>query len=386
MFSKIEQVFDNLFMSVRPVPAGIYQYQSPEDAPLPYKWHLRIEGDGSGMLVINASTVLHLNQTAAEYAYYLAEGKKKTEIIQLISGRYDVEVDQAEKDLDDFINKVTLLINSEDLDPVTYMDMDRVAPHSKKLSAPLRIDCALTYNVSPGVASAVAPNERVTRELTTKEWKEALEIIWKAGVPHVVFTGGEPTMRPDLPDLIRETEKIGLVSGLLTDGVKLGEKKYLMTILESGLDHIMLLADETSEAFWKALKLLMPADIAVTVHATLTKNNQAGFSEFITKLSKEAVTSISLSAEDEILSQQLEDASQETAALGMRLVWDLPVPYSASHPVAFEQKKAGKKVLQGAGKVWLYIEPDGDVLPAQGINKVKGNILQDPWQKIWSRR
>ena len=386
MFNKIEQVFDTLFMKVRPVPAGIYQYRAPTDAPLPYKWHLRVEADGAGLLVINASTVLHLNNTAAEYAYYLAQGKKKAEIVQLVADRYDVEKVQAEKDLDEFTDKVRLLIESEDLDPVTYLDMERVTPHSTKLSAPLRIDCALTYKVSPGTESAVAPNERVARELTTREWETILENIWNAGVPHVVFTGGEPTLRADLPELIKKAEELGLVNGLLTDGLKLTDKKCLDSLLSNGLDHIMLLADEASKDFWKALKLLMTADIAVTVHATLTKINQTGFIAFLEKLNKEGVTSVSLSAEDKSLSNQLEGASQKIAALGMRLVWDLPVPYSASHPVAFEQSKAGSRMPEGAGKTWLYVEPDGDVLPAQGINRVMGNILSDPWSKIWKRR
>jgi organic radical activating enzyme len=387
MFSKIEQLFDNLFMKVHPVPPGIFYYQSPEGAPNQYKWHLRIESDGSGLMVINASTVLHLNQTAAEYAYYLAEGKNKPEIAKLISDRYDIDILQAEQDLEDFTSRIIQLVNSEDLDPVTFLDMERVAPHSRKLSAPLRIDCALTYAVSPGIESAAAPNERVTKELTTEEWKRVLEIIWKAGVPHVVFTGGEPTLRPDLPDLIRETERIGLVSGLLTDGIKLGDEDYLKSILNAGLDHIMLLADDSSSAFWKALNLLMPEDIAVTVHVTVTQKNKQTISEFLQKLSDAGVTSISLSAESETLAPQLASAGQNTASLGMHLVWDLPVPYSSCNPFALEQQKTGdKRFEEGAGKVWLYIEPDGDVLPAQGIDIVKGNILVDSWQKIWSRR
>jgi organic radical activating enzyme len=386
MLNKIEQVFDTLFMKVRPVPAGIYQYQSPADAPLPYKWHLRIESDGTGLLVLNASTVLHINHTAAEYAYYLAQGKAKGEIVQLVAERYDVEKAQAEKDLDEFIEKIKSLLGSEDLDPVSYLDMERVTPHTQKLSAPLRMDCALTYKVSPGIESTVAPNERVTRELTTQEWETVLENIWAAGVPHVIFTGGEPTLRDDLPALISKTEQIGLVSGLLTDGLKLTNKSYLDSLLASGLDHIMILADEASQDFWKAIKLLIPADIAVTVHATLTKTNQTGFNAFVEKLSKEAVTSLSLSAEDETLTKQLEEASHKTASLGMRLVWDLPVPYSACHPVALEQREAGNHMPEGAGRTWLYVEPDGDVLPAQGINRVMGNILRDPWSKIWKRR
>jgi MoaA/NifB/PqqE/SkfB family radical SAM enzyme len=31
----------------------------------------------------------------------------------------------------------------------------------------------------------------------------------------------------------------------------------------------------------------------------------------------------------------------------------------------------------------LYVEPDGDVLPAQGYNVVLGNLLRDSWESIW---
>jgi len=386
MFTKIEQVFDNLFMKIRPVPAGMYQYQAPADAPLPYKWHLRVETDGTGIMVLNASTVLHLNQTAIEYAYYLAQGKKKSEIIGLVADRYDVDKVQAEKDLVEFIGKITVLVGSEDLDPETYLEMDRVLPHTKKLTAPLRIDCAMTYKVSSGTDSIVAPNERVTRELSTEEWINILDIFSNVGVPHVIFTGGEPTLRNDLSELISKTEQIGVVCGLLTDGRRLSDKKYLHSLLISGLDHIMLLADEGSEDFWRALKLLVPEDIAVTVHVTITKANQSSITALLEKLAAQKVTTLSLSAEDEILSKQLDEASHKVAALGMRLVWDLPVPYSACHPVALEEKEAGSRLSEGAGKAWLYIEPDGDVLPAQGVNRLMGNILSDPWSKIWKKR
>ncbi len=385
MFTKIERVFDNLFMKIRPVPEGMYRYQAPADAFLPYKWHLRVEADGTGMMVLNASTVLHLNQSAVEYAYHLSQGKKKAEIVELVADRYDVDKTQAEKDLDEFVEKITLLLNSEDLDPETYLEMDRILPHTKKLTAPLRIDCALTYRVSSGTDSAVAPNERVTRELSTNEWKAILETISKSGVPHVVFTGGEPTLRDDLQELIGLTEQLGIVCGLLTDGKKLTDRNYLKSLLASGLDHIMLLADEDSLDFWQALKLLMPADIAVTVHVTLNEANQSGIGAMLEKLSAQKVSSLSLSSENETLSNQLDEASHKAAALGMRLVWDLPVPYSTCHPVAMEAQKAGGRLPEGAGKSWLYIEPDGDVLPAQGVNRVLGNILRDPWSRIWKR-
>jgi MoaA/NifB/PqqE/SkfB family radical SAM enzyme len=58
------------------------------------------------------------------------------------------------------------------------------------------------------------------------------------------------------------------------------------------------------------------------------------------------------------------------------------VPYSADNPVALET--AQDDVPAGAGKSWLYVEPDGDVLPAQGMaGQVLGNLLRDPWETIY---
>ena len=58
----------SFFSPAQPLPAGLYHYQAPPEAELPYRLHLRLEPDGRGVLVVNASTVLHLNPTAAEYA------------------------------------------------------------------------------------------------------------------------------------------------------------------------------------------------------------------------------------------------------------------------------------------------------------------------------
>ena len=383
MFKKIEDFFDSFYTQAETIPAGIYLYQAPPDAELPYKLHLRVESDGSGILILNASTVLHLNQTAAEYAYHLIKGMDKSAIADTVSQRYGIPREIAEQDLAEFMDKIDALVSSQDLDPVTFLDMERVAPYSQKLSAPYRLDCALTYRVSDGTDAAVAPTERVSRELSTAEWKTILKNAWQAGIPHVIFTGGEPTLRDDLPELVAYAEELGVVSGLLSDGFKLAARKYAQELLKNGLDHILLLADPDDKRFWSALKVLMPLDIAVTVHITLTADNCAGFPALLDKLAKADVLSVSLSVADRSLSDELQKAGEQAAALGMTQVWDLPVPYSASYPVAFEL--ADQKTPQGAGKAWLYVEPDGDVLPAQGVNKVLGNLLTDPWEKIWKR-
>ncbi len=385
MFAKIESFFDELFNEVEPIPVGVYRYQAAQDATLPYKLHLRVETDGTGILIINASTVLHLNRTAVEYAYYFIDGRKEEDIPPLIAARYDVSVGQAKRDMEGFLSKVDTLIHTEDLDPVTYLEMDRVAPYSQKISAPYRLDCALTYQVSAGVDSKAAPTERVDRELNTDEWKQILNHAFEAGIPHVIFTGGEPTLRSDLPDLIAAAEELGIVCGLLTDGIKFGDKKYMNHLLQNGLDHIMLLCQSENKVFWKALKNLISEDIAVTVHLTLSNDNLKDVPSLLKKLANKDVTSISLSADSSNLAEALAAASQKASDLHLRQVWGLPVPYSAFNPVSVELESGAESAPEGAGRAWLYVEPDGDVLPAQEINKVLGNILTDPWKKIWKQ-
>ena len=86
------------FTPHQPLSKEIVHYQTPPDAEDQYRLHLRIEPDGRGLLVINAATVLHLNQTAAEYARLLIQGASEEEAAQVIAKRYRVSKAQAQGD------------------------------------------------------------------------------------------------------------------------------------------------------------------------------------------------------------------------------------------------------------------------------------------------
>ncbi len=100
-----------------------------------------------------------------------------------------------------------------------------------------------------------------------------------------------------------------------------------------------------------------------------------------------SANALSLSTTDPTLSDQLKTLRDFAAMLQLDLVWDIPVPYSINNPVSFELENAdSQKAPEGAGKAWLYIEPDGDVLPAQGVYEhILGNILSDKWEDIWEK-
>jgi hypothetical protein len=369
------------FTKVSPLPPDIHSYQSGPDEPS-YRLHLRLLKDGSGILVVNAATVLHLNPTAAEFAFHMIKGTSPEDAARVISKRYRISREDAQKDFLDFRDRVQTMIHTPDLDPTTYLDFERVPPHSKDLTAPLRIDCALTYHLPEGTQAAYAPTKRVDRELTTSEWQSIMDMAWNAGVPHITFTGGEATLREDLPDLIAHAEKNGQVTGLLSDGLKLADKEYLQTLLQTGLDHLLFILQPENPASWKALEVILPEDLYTTVHLTVTPKNVRKSAETLERLAHLGVESLSLGASDPSLHDDLHDLQDRAAGLGLTLRWDLPVPYSAENPVSHETIE--DQVPSGAGKAWLYIEPDGDVLPAQGqADTILGNLLKDPWEKIY---
>ena len=379
------KIFNRLadqFKSVKPLPEGTHHMQSPPEDEKPYRMHLRMRKDGSGTLVVNAATILHLNPTATEYAYHFIKGTPPEEAAKEISKRYRISKGAALEDYQDFVERIYTLIDMPDLDPVSYLDFERVAPHSTDLSAPVRLDCALTYKLPPGTDAEYAPTKRVDRELTTEEWGQILDIAWREGVPHVTFTGGEPTLRDDLPDLIAHAEKNGQVCGLLSDGLKLADKSYLHTLLNTGLDHLLFLLQPENQESWHALETIMPEDLFTTVHITVSQKTLENMDEILQKLANLEVTSLSLGLADATVRDSMEIVLDKTANLGLKLAFDLPVPYSTDNPVALET--AEDEVPSGAGKTWLYVEPDGDVLPAQGMaDRVLGNLLRDPWETIY---
>ncbi len=379
MTSKINSL-RSLFTPIKPIPSGIYHYISPPDDPRNYRLHLRLEPGGNGVLIINASTILHLNQTAAEYAYYLVNNEPVEQAAHKMVERYHVELEQAKNDYQELVDRIQTLINTPDLDPVTFLDLDRIRPFTGHITAPYRLDCALTYRIT-GRTTETALVKRVDRELNTNEWKSVLDKAWSVGIPHIIFTGGEPTLRDDLPELIAHAESNDQVTGLISDGLRLSERNYLDSMLQTGLDHLMIIFQPDNEAAWDALENSLVEDLFVAVHLTLDDKNVDELSGLIDQLAERGVKAISLSAHDQSLYGVLEKLRSQVANLNLELVWNLPVPYSMFNPVDLETELIEQ--IEGEGIAWLYVEPDGDVLPAQGVNRVLGNILSDNWDQIW---
>jgi hypothetical protein len=380
--TSIRESIRRLMKANRPLPPGVYHYQAPPEDPNNYRMHLWLLLDGAGVLIINASTVLHLNQSAAEFAYYLVQNVSEDEAVEKLAERYRVSREQVRQDYHDFVEQIDTLIKTPGLDPVSYLDFERKEPFTEHIPAPLRLDCALTYRVSEqDEARQGELHKRVDRELTSEEWIAVIDKAWSAGIPHLVFTGGEPTLREELPGLIQHAENNGQVTGLMTNGLRLADPEYMQALLQTGLDHVTLIFQPQIDEAWQALENLLPEDIFTGVHLTITENSREEIPALIEKLAQMGVKAISLSASSPAFQADLEAARELETSLDIDLIWNLPVPYSELNPLNLETDM--EEVQEGAGKAWMYVEPDGDVLPSQGANKLLGNFLRDPWEAIW---
>ena len=71
-------------------------------------------------------------------------------------------------------------------------------------------------------AGGFSPKDTMSRELA----KELIDISKNAGVEHVNFIGGEPTMWDPLFDMTDYCRSIGLTSGLITNAALFGDNRY----------------------------------------------------------------------------------------------------------------------------------------------------------------
>lgn len=81
--------------------------------------------------------------------------------------------------------------------------------------------------------------ERFNAELTTDEWRDVLRQAGEMGILQMHLSGGEPTARKDLEEIVAAAAKAGLYTNLITAGVLLDEKR-IASLRDAGLDHVQL--------------------------------------------------------------------------------------------------------------------------------------------------
>ncbi len=387
---------------------GRYTYRG-EDEFSGMSLQLRVEQAGRGVMVINANTVLHLNQTATAFAYYFMQGIPEKEVLSKISQMYRVKAEKAKVDYEKLIYTISTLAQTEKIDPVTFLEIEKEEPFTYKYTAPLRMDMALTFKCQNDCVHCYAGGSHQTTELTTEQWKQVIEKLSEVGVFILTFTGGEPTLRDDLPELLEYAQNKGIVTGLISNGRKLKDEKYVDTLEKAGLDFVQITLEShlpkvhdvmtNSEGSWKdtvkGIKNVVKSEIYVSTNTTLSKHNAGEFLktiDYIQELGVDAFgcNSLIYSGKASTVSEEfaltidelkslLPKVKEKAQILSLKFLWYTPTQYCQFNPVQFG---LGVKSCTAA-LINACVGPNGDVYPCQSYFESLGNILTEQWEKIW---
>jgi len=391
------------------IPMGRYTYRGVGDFAK-MALQLRVEPKGQGLLVINANTVLYLNETATAHAFFLMQGMSMEETVRSIKKIYRVNAETASAEHEKLIYTVSTLAQTEEVCPVSFLDVKQVEPFTQPLSAPLRMDLALTFQCQNNCVHCYTGGPHATSEFTTQQWKKVIKKLQQIGVFIATFTGGEPTLREDLPELLKHAQDTGIVTGLITNGRRLKDKKYVESLESAGLDFVQITLESHKAAIhdkitgvkgsWKetvaGIRNAVKTQIYVTTNTTLNKYNAPDFLDTIDFIKKLGVAvfgcnsliysgkAIEVSSEFalpiETLKELLPKIREKTSHIGLKFLWYTPTQYCHLDPV-----KLGLGVKScTAASVNMCVGPNGDVYPCQSYFESLGNILKDNWKRIWN--
>jgi radical SAM protein with 4Fe4S-binding SPASM domain len=351
---------------------------------------------------------MHLNPSAALMAWLTLEGRTREESLQVLSKKYKAPKKLLQEDLSSFLFQLDELLRPDGACAIHDLDLEMKMPFSARPPAPYRMDLAVTYRCNNDCAHCYNARERNFPELTTQQWFTVIDRLWGLGVPHIVFTGGEATLRNDLPELIRHAESNGQITGLNTNARRLMDMQYVRQLVDAGLDHVQITVEScvpgihdemmrSKGAFRQTmagLNNVLNTKLYVMTNTTMLRTNVATIPDTLDFLADTGVPTIGLNAlilsghgltvgtglHENELQPLLDVAVRKTAERGQKLIWYTPTQYCQFDPTA---SNLGVKGCTAA----LYsmcIESNGDVLPCQSYYQPLGNILADPWDSIWN--
>ena len=408
--SKFTDLLDRLISpgkSISLPPPGIYHFTRDEQGEKS-RIHLRIDADRHAVLIINASRIVHLNPTAGFMAYLILNQTSQEDAKNALVHLYRVSKNQALFDYTQITQQITELIRIDGACPIHDLDLDILHPFSMRPKVPYRMDLALTYRCNNNCAHCYNARPRTFPEMETQQWYEILDATWSLGIPHVVFTGGEPTLRRDLPELIAHAEHNGQITGVNSNGRRFADKSYVQELIDAGLDHVqitleshdpsihnqMVGAQQAWEQTTDGLRNVLDSSLYVMTNTTMLRQNSPFLSQTLEFIADLGVPTVGLNAliyagrgrevgteiPEKDLSPMLELARMHTSSHQQRLIWYTPTQYCHFDPVEFELGVKGCT----AALYNMCIEPNGDVIPCQSYYQPVGNLLLDPWENIWN--
>lgn len=246
--------------------------------------------------------------------------------------------------------------------------------------------------------------------MTTGDIRKVLRRLFNdAKVPSVSFTGGEPTLRQDLPALVKYASRLGMRVNLISNGTLIDEK-LASRLASAGLASAQLSIEATNAelhdsitcipgSFDKTLHAftsLKKAGVLVHTNTTLSRMNLAESTripEFVKNSLQCDRFSMNLVIPAGTAAANFADVCIAYSEIGAHIgkiielsrahdvefMWYSPLPMCIFNTVANGLGNRGCSACDGL----ISVAPDGAVLPCASCADPVGNLLRQEFREIW---
>lgn len=254
-------------------------------------------------------------------------------------------------------------------------------------------------------------------ELTTHEAFLFIQQVAEAGpFQMLVFSGGEPLIRPDIDDLLSHSKALGLVNVIATNG-SLIDKKRAFELKRLGVKGIAVSFDSTEkeihnqircnpEAFdlaIRAIEACKASGMAVQLNYTAMTQNLSALEDMV-RFCHEINADIMLcyqlvpmgrgsniagsvlSAEqNKILMADLKRLQEKSVTIVEPVAAPQYWPHLLNRDNGEPKSLAGRTLFHGCAAGWglVYVKPNGDVWPCPFVPVSGGNVRERPLGHIW---
>lgn len=245
------------------------------------------------------------------------------------------------------------------------------------------------------------------RELETKEWSRVFTEAAALGVIQVHFSGGEPLVRRDLDVIVSAANDATLYTHLITSGVG-ADKPRLERLRDAGLDAIQISLQDANwvendylagaqsfEQKQRAVEAAQKLDFPVTLNVVLHRHNLDRIEEIIElavhwnverlELAHVQYTGWAFHNRLALLPTRSQVERAEAAVASARDQCGRRPDILHVMPDYYQQFP--KACLNGWGRVFLTVAPDGAVLPCQTAREIPGlefpNVRDASLEDIW---
>ena len=254
----------------------------------------------------------------------------------------------------------------------------------------------------------------VAEEMTADEVMRVIDDIAGVGkVPSVSFTGGECTLRPELPDFIARARSRDMRVNIITNGIRCADRAYVDTLAAAGLTSAQVSVEGSSPdvhdrltqrpgSFAKTIRgieALRDAGLHVHTNTTICDENADDLTGIIDLANRLGLPHVSMNhiiptgtpalrrhqrvrLSYERIGEHVMRAKRHAERVGIDLHWYSPTPFCLFNPVAHGLGNKGCAACDGL----LHVSPSGEVLPCSSFSRGVGNMLESDLASVWFGR